>query len=481
MTPDSILQGLNTFLNTFGSITVIPVVLFIISLCFGIKLKLAFTSSLYAGIGLTGFTWIISQYLPIILPAVQNMVLQTGIQLPVVDIGWQATALVAYASRVGMVYLAVGLLFQLFIFITGWTNVFQPSGLWDNYSYMLWGSLVYAATQDLLLALALMITLNLWATLGYEVLAKRWATYYHYPNCTIVQLHNAEVIPFALLANWLLNRLGAGRIRWQPRELYARLGFFGDPVRLGFLLGLLLGVLGNINRLGTLQGWGNLALVTIATTTVIAVFPRIADLFAQAFTPLAEASRRFAQAKNRAEIYIGVDDAAAYGESATLISGIVLIPIMVVIAALVPGNKMLPLVDLIALPFMVEAMVAFSNGNIFKVIVAMAAWFALGMVSASAVAPLFTQVYQQVTGAQLAGGGFVASFSVMSKPFWVGFTLITTHWRWLGVGVLFASYWPLALWFKRNQARLLALIESEAGQTALEAAAAAQECKSEFG
>ena len=43
--------------------------------------------------------------------------------------------------------------------------------------------------------------------------------------------------------------------------------------------------------------------------------------------------------------------------TATLITGI-LIPIMVLMALILPGNKTLPMVDLIALPFMVEVIIS---------------------------------------------------------------------------------------------------------------------------
>ncbi len=60
-----------------------------------------------AGIGLTGFGWLINSYIPIIVPAVNNFVQTTGIDLPVVDIGWQATSVIAYATRAGMMFLGL--------------------------------------------------------------------------------------------------------------------------------------------------------------------------------------------------------------------------------------------------------------------------------------------------------------------------------------------------------------------------------------
>ena len=95
---------------------------------------------------------------------------------------------------------------------------------------------------------------------------------------------------------------------------------------MGVMVGLVLGILGNLTNLGTMAGWGSIASVAIGTAATMAIFPRVAAIFAQAFTYLASASRTFSKDKNREEIYIGVDDASGYGETSTLLAGTLFIP-----------------------------------------------------------------------------------------------------------------------------------------------------------
>jgi PTS system galactitol-specific IIC component len=458
---DTILNGLSMVVNTFGSMIVIPIILFFISLAFGIKANKAVQTALFAGIGLTGYSFLIGAYLPIVAPVIENMVKEAGVNLPIMDMGWQVTAIVAYSTKAGMIYLALGLVFQLVLFLTGWTNVFQPSGMWDLYSYALWGSLIFLITNNMALAVAFMLVLNLWSTTFYEVLAKRWSKYYKYPNCTIVQLHNVDPVPFAIFSNWILNKLGAYKIRWKPDDLRDRLGFLGDPIALGFILGFILGFLGNINRLGELAAWGQIMLVAMGTAAVMAIFPRVAAIFAQAFTHLAAASRKFAVDKGREEIYIGVDDASGYGEAATLITGIVLIPIVLLIAAILPGNRVLPLVDLVAIPFIIQSFIAFSNGNIFKSILSAAIWFVGGLLIATATSPIFSNVYNSVA-TNATAGTLVTSFAIMNKPFWGGFTLFVLNNGWLAVGVLFVIYVVMTLWYKKNKVQVTDWLEKQA-------------------
>jgi PTS system galactitol-specific IIC component len=332
--------------------------------------------------------------------------------------------------------------------------------MWDLYSYALWGSLVYIVTGDMVLSIAFMLVLNLWATTLYEVFAKRWSKYYKYPNCTIVQLHNMDAVPFALFNNWLLNKFGAYKIRWKPDDLRERLGFLGDPTTMGFILGLALGVLGNIKALGTLAAWGQILTVAMGTAAVMAIFPRVAAIFAQAFTHLSAASRKFAVDKGREEIYVGVDDASGYGEAATLITGIVLIPITILLAAILPGNRVLPLVDLVAIPFTVQAFISFSNGNIFKSLVGGTIWMAAGLWIATATSPIFTEVYNSVTSEP--AGSLVTSLVIMNKPLWGGATLLTMNNGWLVVALMFVIYLVTTLWYKKNKVKVTDWIEEQA-------------------
>jgi PTS system galactitol-specific IIC component len=81
--------------------------------------------------------------------------------------------------------------------------------------------------------------------------------------------------------NWLLDKLGAGKINWDPATLKKKLGFLGEPVTLGLFLGLLIGIMGNLNNLTSLDGWGSVFTMGLAVSAVMAIFPRVASIFAQ--------------------------------------------------------------------------------------------------------------------------------------------------------------------------------------------------------
>lgn len=63
------------------------------------------------------------------------------------------------------------------------------------------------------------------------------------------------------------------------------------------------------------------------------IFPKVAGIFASAFTPLSSAyAKKAAESGKGRSWYIAINDAVAYGETATLTTGIILMPIILVIA-----------------------------------------------------------------------------------------------------------------------------------------------------
>jgi PTS system galactitol-specific IIC component len=462
MTLASVFNWVNQFFQDFGSPIVISIILFFICLAFKIRGKNAFLSAMYAAIGLMGFTWMINEYVPLVVPVVLNMIKVTGLNLPGIDVGWAVTALVAYSTEAGMIYLILGTILQLILFLVKFTNVFQPSGVWDNYSYAIWGSMVYFITKNLAMAVAFMVILNLYVTICYEMLAKRWSTYYGYKNCTIVQLHHGVNVPLALAGDWVLNKLGAYKIKWQPTQIRERFGFFGEPIVLGAILGFLIGFAGNINQLGTIAGWGSIFTIAVGTAATMAIFPRVAALFAQAFTYLAQASRTFAKNSNREEIYIGVDDACGYGETATLLSGTIFIPIFIILCLVVPGNLFLPLSTLVSFPFTFNVFISLANGNIFKALVNCTFWAAIGLWLASPLFAAWTKIYNSTPGiTKIASGGLAGNAFFTAAP-WTLMMEGVFKWGWIMIAILFVVYWPIFILYKKNKVKITAWIEKEA-------------------
>ena len=411
------LDVVRSVFNTFGATVFVPIMLFIVAKMMGVKTQKAFDCCILAAVGLTGFTFVINSYSAVITPVVERMVTNAGINLSIVDIGWQATSVVAYSTEIGILFFAIAIILQLVLYFTKFTNVFMVSDLWNNYGFMVWGSMLYILTGNLYLSFLLMIVQNLYTLLFAEVLAPRFSKYYKYPNCCMTVPMHCEAVPFAIVMNAILNKIGFKKIQLNPSTLEKKAGMFADPKVIGLFLGALISVLGYSNELGKLESWGAIATCAISTAAIMAIFPKIAGIFASAFTPLSAAYSKKAAASGKGrKWFIAVNDAVAYGETATLVTGIILMPIILVVSFILPGNKFLPLVDLCALPYMIEVFICVTDGNMAKSIVCGAIWYTFGLLCVTLVAPYFTEVAASVGVEMAMAGTLVASFGVMARP-----------------------------------------------------------------
>lgn len=418
------LAALQNFFNVFGATIVVPVMIFMVSLFLKVSPKRAFFSALRAGVGLTGFGWIISSFTPLVTKYIQQMVETAGLNLPIVDIGWQTGSLTAFSSSIGLSFFVFGLLIELVLFLVGITRVFVPSNLWNNFGYMIWGTMAYAATGNFALSFAFMVFVLLYSLIMSEVIADRWSDYYGVKNATINSIHNIETLVPALLLDPLWNLLGVNKVKLNPESLKTKLGIFGEPMTLGFILGLVIGILGSLKDLASLDAWGGILGFAMSLAAVMTVFPLITGVFASAFGPLAEAVEKNKKQEtetteavaDKKRWFIAVDDGVGFGEPATIIAGLILVPIMVFLALLLPGNRALPVVDLIAIPFMIEAMIAVSKGNILKAILNGIIWFSLGLYAASALGPIYTEAVQQYGSVLPQGVVLIMSFNLLAHP-----------------------------------------------------------------
>lgn len=457
-------QGLSDVFSTFGAAVFVPIMLFVIAKFMGVSNKKAFNSALLCAVGLTGFNLVINSYGGIISPVVSRMVESTGVNLPVLDTGWQSTAVIAYSTEVGLIFIGIAILLQIVLFFVKWTNVFMASDLWNNYSFMVWGSMLFILTGNLWLALALMVMQNLYILLFSEAAAKRWSKHYGYENCCMTAPHHLESLPFAVLMNVLLGKIGFNKIKLNAATIQKKFGLLGEPMFIGLVVGALIGVIGYWNALlDGLEAWGAVMSSAISTAAVMAVFPKVAGIFASAFTSLTDAyKQKAAKSGQGREWYLSVNDAAGYGEPNTLVTGILLIPIMLLLAFILPGNTILPMVDLVALPYMVEVFVCISHGNIAKSVVTGAVWFSLGLIVASALAPTFTQVAAGA-GFQLDQAGvYIISFGIMCHPLIAGLFYAFWSQNPLMIGGVVALYFVLYFLFRRYRTQIVDFLENYA-------------------
>ena len=210
----------------------------------------------------------------------------------------------------------------------------------------------------------------------------------------------------------------------------------------------------------------------------MAIFPKIAGMFAAGFGALTEFSRKtLAQTKygKDRQFIVAVNDALGYGEAATLTTGLIVIPFGILIAFIMPGNLVIPLMVLPSLPYMVEIPVALSNGNVVKSVVMALIVFTAKLLMASYWAEAFTQVAAgtgfQAAVEAAAAGTFVIGF-IMSNCTAGLITMAFLTQNPIVIALVVVAYLVLYFLFRKNKARFQNYLEYLATGKKVEVASA---------
>ena len=98
---------------------------------------------------------------------------------------------------------------------------------------------------------------------------------------------------------------------------------------------------------------------------VMVLMPRMVKILMEGLLPVSESAREWLNKRfGDRKISIGLDAAVALGHPAVISTALILVPITIVIAVILPGNAVLPFGDLATIPFIVAFIVGAARGNI---------------------------------------------------------------------------------------------------------------------
>ncbi|OJF17037.1 MAG: PTS galactitol transporter subunit IIC, partial [Bacillaceae bacterium G1] len=323
-------------------------------------------------------------------PAAKDMVERLGIELNIIDVGWPATSAIAFGSTVGALAIPIGLGVNVLLLLIGLTKTLNID-LWNLWHIAFTGALVSVMTgsypMGLLTAVVHAIVLLVLADLSQKQVEK----FYGYPN---ISFPHGTSTPYILFA-WPLEKLfnvipGFKNWKADPEAIQKRLGILGESTVLGLILGLVIGLLAGWNGKDVL----NLA---VSTAAVMLLLPRMVSLLMEGLAPVSEAASEFVKSKFPGrEVYIGMDSALAVGHPAAIASSLIMVPIVLLLAVIVPGNKVLPFGDLATIPFIVCMMVPIFRGNVIRTVVASTIALGFGLLLSTYISPLFTTAAKNV-------------------------------------------------------------------------------------
>lgn len=391
---------IETFMNIFmslGSSVFIPAIIIILGLILRMKPGKAIVAGLTIGIGFIGLSMVTGLMTDALGPAVKLMVEKYGLSLSIMDLGSGTAGPVAFSTTMGIVIIPIAFALNAVLIYLGLTKTFNVD-VWNLWQPALIGIMVWGITDSFLIGVLSMIPAFLIEIILADLATPFMTDFYGFPGMTCTHMMANAGLVLAVPLNWLFDKIpGLNKIEVNPEIIQGKFGVVGDPIVIGFVIGL---------AIGALAGYEVPAMLTLGVqmAAVLKIMPKMVSLFMEGLTPVAEATKEFtAKYMGGREVNIGMDAALVVGNSSVMSTALLMIPITLLIGVILPGNKVLPFGDLPTLVFGLALMVAGFRGNVFRSVLGCSIYTITMLYAATYLAPAPTTAYH-IAGFEIGSG-----------------------------------------------------------------------------
>ena len=442
-----------------GAAVMMPVIFTILGVCIGIKFSKALKSGLYVGVGFVGLGVITGLLTDSLGPVLKQVVDIYGLELQVFDMGWPAAASVAYNTLVGSFIIPVCLGINLVLLVLGCTRTVNID-LWNYWHFAFIGAVIYFMTGSVAWGFFGAIICYIITLVLADLTAKRFQKFYTgMDGISIPQPFCQGFMPFALVINKALDYVpGINKVNIDAEGMKKKFGLLGEPLVLGVIIGIIIGCLACdswqavIDKIPATLGLG------IKMGAVMELIPRITGLFIEGLKPISEATRELIAKKfgGKKELYIGMSPALVIGHPTTLVVSLLLIPVTLVLAVLLPGNQFLPLASLAGMFYVFVMVLPYTNGNVLRSFIVGLVVMAIGLYFVTLMAPDFTSAAHSVAQAHpedkavvipsefQAGGSLDFASSPLSFIIYAGMKYL----KYIGAALLVLLTMGMVVWNK---------------------------------
>ncbi len=377
-------------ISDLGKLVMMPIIITLIGLVLGAGFGKSFRGGLTVAVGLLGLD-VATGLLGPLATAVGAMSSRLGLSLSTVDIGWPAAAAAAFATQVGSFIIPVCLLVNIIMIVTQTTQTVDVD-IWNYWHFAFTGSLITAVTGSLPLGLIAAVANEVIILVLGDVTAPALDRTLAMPGVSLPHGFSTAFAPIAIVCNWVIEKIpGLRDIDFNLEKLQEKIGVFGEPVIVGFVLGILIGLLGG-------QDFKTLIETAVYLAAAMVIIPKMAALLMEGLMPISDAASTFMDKhfQGKGKIYIGLDSAVGCGHPLTIALSLIFVPLSVLLAFILPGNTVLPAGDLGTFPFMFVLILPLCKGNGFRSLITGIIVMVLGFYFSTALAAPTTLVCHSI-------------------------------------------------------------------------------------
>lgn len=410
-----VLDVLNKVVD-LGAFVMMPVILFVMGMIFRMKPSDALRAGITVGIGFKGISLAAGLITETMTPLITQLQEQWGLSLDAVDLGVPVVSTMSFSDGRFVLMMFGGVLLvnavMLLLNLTKTLNV----DIWNFWHYLFIGSLATIISGNILIGLLVGVVYSainlLLADRNQELICEVCGEQYR--GLSFCTMAFPVLLPIGRAIDWVIDKIpGVRKIDFNLKKVPKKAAFFTEPIMIGFIIGAILALLASYS-------WDQCLNVGMTMAAAMFLLPRMISILMEGLSPIATATREFMAAHfpNR-EFRIGMDFALLVGDTDMITLGMIFVPISLLLAVILPGNRVLPLVGLTNLSYMMMAPVIASKRNMFRGLLIGIVMVVLVFYMASAMCPLITELGIQ-TGLVEAGG----NYTLFNTGEHVGFVLL---------------------------------------------------------
>ncbi len=449
-----VLSNVVNYLLGLGAAIFVPIIIIIAGLFVKMKLKDAISAGITLGVAFTGMTMLINFMTGAITPAASAMLENAGIALPIVDGGWTTMATISWSWPYAFLMFPLLIIVNIIMLVLKKTNTFNAD-LWNVWGKIFTAVGVVAITGSVILAFVVATIQIIFELKCADMHQKRIEDLSGIPGvtCTHKMVFLAAVM---YPVDCLLRKIPALNKKMDAAALKDKVGIFAENHVLGFILGIIFGVLAGYDVSATL----NLAIQCACSLTL---FPVITKYFMQALSPISEAVSDYMNKKfSNRTLLVGLDWPFLGGSNEIWLAVIWSVPVTLICAMFLPGNQILPFAGIVNLALAVPAFLV-TKGNLPRMLILCTLFVPAFLWVGTAFAPFITELANSTGAVTLSVGELISNSSIdgpiFTYAFSQAFDLINGNW--IPVVILIIWIVCFVFYWKELKTEANAPVESE--------------------
>lgn len=409
-----ILENSVNWLLSLGAAVFVPIIIIVAGVIVGMKIKDAISSGITLGVAFTGMTLLIGFMSDTIGPAAEAMLEATGISLPYLDGGWTTMSSISWSWPYAFLMFPLSIVINVLMLIIKKTNTFNAD-LWNIWGKIFTAVAVVAITKSVILAFVVAAIQIVFELKSADAHQHRIEKLSGIPGVTCTHrmtFFGAVLYPL----DWLLKKIPFFRKEVNAESMKEKLGIFAENHVIGFILGLIFGLLARFSVAESLQ-------LAIKASASLTLFPVITKYFMQALSPISEAVSDFMNRKFAGRtLIVGLDWPFLGGSNEIWLAVIYTIPITLLYAMFLPGNEILPFAGIINLSLAVPTYLV-TKGNLSRMLALCTISVPAFLWAGTAIGPFMTELAKSTSAVELTAGQVISN-SGMDAPV---FTYAISH------------------------------------------------------